>query len=95
MAGDPCSGGVITWGYTFYIDGTVLPRFYKPATLVWPVLTQSLEIQNHSGGNGEPGVERDLRTHIPNPKFAGQIIIVAVGCADTLVDIRTKFVSSE
>eukprot|EP00957_Ditylum_brightwellii_P134576 10260017-Ditylum_brightwellii.AAC.1 len=53
MAGDPCSGGVIT---------------------------------------REPGVERDLHVHIPNPEFAGQIITVAVGCADTLLDVRTKLV---
>ena len=44
MAGDPSSGGVITGGYNFYIDGTALPRFYDPVTLVWPVLNQSLEI---------------------------------------------------
>eukprot|EP00957_Ditylum_brightwellii_P139847 10656023-Ditylum_brightwellii.AAC.1 len=44
------------------------------------------------GGNREPGVERDLHVHIPNPEFAGQTITAAVGCADTLVDVRTKLV---
>eukprot|EP00957_Ditylum_brightwellii_P079954 6080741-Ditylum_brightwellii.AAC.1 len=56
------------------------------------VITGGLEIQTHSGCNGEPGVERDLRVHIRNPEFAGQIIMVAVGCADTLADVRTKLV---
>eukprot|EP00957_Ditylum_brightwellii_P032102 2434435-Ditylum_brightwellii.AAC.1 len=70
MAGDPCSGGVITRGYNFYIDRTVLPRFYEPVTLVWLVFNQRLEIQTHSGSTGEPGVERDLHVHIPNPEFA-------------------------
>eukprot|EP00957_Ditylum_brightwellii_P163475 12446241-Ditylum_brightwellii.AAC.1 len=30
----------------------------------------------------------DLRVHIPNPKFVGQIIMVGVGRADTLVDAK-------
>eukprot|EP00957_Ditylum_brightwellii_P157435 11982025-Ditylum_brightwellii.AAC.1 len=92
MAGDPCSGGVITQGYKFCIDGTLLQRFYESVTFVWPVLNQRLEIETYSGGTGEPGIERDLQVHIPNPEFAGQIIMVAVGRADTLVDVRTKLV---
>eukprot|EP00957_Ditylum_brightwellii_P052884 4009780-Ditylum_brightwellii.AAC.1 len=67
MADDPSSGGVITGGYNFYIGGTLLPRFYEPVALVWP--------ETHCGGNGEPGVERDLCVHILNPEFTRQIIM--------------------
>eukprot|EP00957_Ditylum_brightwellii_P092534 7046798-Ditylum_brightwellii.AAC.1 len=61
MAGSPGTGGVVTGGYNFYIDGTFLPRVYESVTLVWPVLNQRLQIETHCGGNREPGVERDLR----------------------------------
>eukprot|EP00957_Ditylum_brightwellii_P165650 12610637-Ditylum_brightwellii.AAC.1 len=60
MAGDPSSGGVITQGYNFCIDGTILTRFYNSVTLVWPILNKRLEIETHSGGTGDPGFERDL-----------------------------------
>eukprot|EP00957_Ditylum_brightwellii_P146397 11146717-Ditylum_brightwellii.AAC.1 len=60
MAGSPGTGVVVIGGYNFYIDGTFLPSFYESVTLVWPVLNQRI-------GNREPGVERDLRVHIPNP----------------------------
>eukprot|EP00957_Ditylum_brightwellii_P065694 4983015-Ditylum_brightwellii.AAC.1 len=80
------------WGYNFYIRGTILSRFYKPVTLVWPVLNQRLEVETHCGGDREPGVKRDLHIHIPNPEFAHQIILVTVGHADTLLDVRTKLV---
>ena len=92
MAGSPGTGGVVIGGYNFYIDGKFLPRFYESVTLVWPVLNQRLEIDTHCGGNREPGVERDLRVHIPNPEFAGETITVAVVRADTLMDVRTKLV---
>eukprot|EP00957_Ditylum_brightwellii_P111614 8513520-Ditylum_brightwellii.AAC.1 len=44
MAKDPSSDGVITGGYNFYIGGTLLPRFYKPVTLVWPVPNQRTKL---------------------------------------------------
>eukprot|EP00957_Ditylum_brightwellii_P156877 11940012-Ditylum_brightwellii.AAC.2 len=91
LTGDPSSSGVVTW-YNFYIGRILLPRFYNLVTLVWPVLNQRLEIETHSIGTGESGVERDIHIHIPNPKFACQIIMVTVGCADTLGDVRTKLI---